>query len=259
MKKLYTILFLLAFATAPMANSQQTLYSDDFETGYTNAAALAGVNGWQVFGATPIVKSIENTGAGFNGSDWYIEISTGKFQQIQKVYTLVSGETYEFKIQAIRTNGTDGGLKVQAFKLGGTPILITESPTTITNGAYQQKSITFVANESVNHGFRITQISGTSFMQIDDVEITCTSCAPLSTEDHSAFEFAMYPNPVKNVLNINTQEPLQKIEVTDLLGRTVLSKGNVSKSIDVSSLIKGVYILKLTSEKGISTKKIIKE
>ena len=179
MKKNY-LLLLFVFSLTIVASAQQTLYSDDFETGYTNDADLVGVNGWQVFGTTPIVKSVQNAGAGFNGSDWYIEISTGAFQQIQKVYELVSGETYEFKIQAIRTNGFNGELKVQAFKLGGTTTLITESPAAITNDAYQEKSITFVADESINHGFRITQNFGTSFMQIDDVQIVCTSCSPPS-------------------------------------------------------------------------------
>jgi len=81
----------------------------------------------------------------------------------------------------------------------------------------------------------------------------------LSVQDHTAFDFAVYPNPVKDMLHINTQEALQKIEVADLLGRTVFKQNNVPKSVDISSLNKGVYILKLTSEKGISTKKIIKE
>ena len=120
--------------------------------------------------------------------------------------------------------------------------------------------------------------NNTGFAQTDIDRITIEGSAPtvgdplvldtngslwytstLSVKDHTAFEFAVYPNPVKDVLTINTQEPLQKIEVADLLGRTVFKQNNVSKSVDVSSLNKGVYILKLTSEKGISTKKIIKE
>ena len=81
----------------------------------------------------------------------------------------------------------------------------------------------------------------------------------LGVENHNAFEFTVYPNPAKDVLKINTQQQLQKVEIADLLGRTVLTQQNVSKSVDVSLLSKGVYIIKLTSEKGISTKKIIKE
>tara|TARA_R110002049_G_scaffold45604_2_gene132932 strand:- start:45373 stop:46152 length:780 start_codon:yes stop_codon:yes gene_type:complete len=259
MKKNY-LLLLFVFSLTIVASAQQTLYSDDFETGYTNDADLAGVNGWQVFGTTPIVKSVQNAGAGFNGSDWYIEISTGAFQQIQKVYELVSGETYEFKIQAIRTNGFNGELKVQAFKLGGTTTLITESPAAITNDAYQEKSITFVADESINHGFRITQNFGTSFMQIDDVEITCTSCPVLSVNEKNGFEFAMYPNPVTDVIHFNTKERLASARIYDLLGKEVLQVLNPSESINISTLTNGLYVLKLESKNGaIVTRKIVKE
>lgn len=259
MKKNY-LLLLFVFSLTIVASAQQTLYSDDFETGYTNDADLAGVNGWQVFGTTPIVKSVQNAGAGFNGSDWYIEISTGGFQSIQQVHELVSGETYEFKIQAIRTNGFNGGLKVQAFKLGGTTTLITESPAAITNDAYQEKSITFVADESINHGFRITQNFGTSFMQIDDVEITCTSCPVLSVNEKNGFEFAMYPNPVTDVIHFNTKERLASARIYDLLGKEVISALSPKDNIGVTSMNKGLYVIKLEAQDGaVVTRKFIKE
>jgi hypothetical protein len=83
--------------------------------------------------------------------------------------------------------------------------------------------------------------------------------AVLSTNKNNAFEFSMYPNPVKDELRINTKEPLQKIEVFDLLGKSVLSLDNVSESIDVSALTKSLYIVKLTSANGVSTKKFVKQ
>ena len=83
--------------------------------------------------------------------------------------------------------------------------------------------------------------------------------AVLSTNKNNAFEFSMYPNPVKDELYINTKEPLQKIEVFDLLGKSVLSLNNVSESIDVSALTKSLYIVKLTSTNGVSTKKFVKQ
>ena len=81
----------------------------------------------------------------------------------------------------------------------------------------------------------------------------------LSSQENTAFEFSTYPNPVKDILHINTKEPLQKVEVYDLLGKNVLSVKNVSEQINVSSLSKALYILKLTSANGVSTKKFLKE
>lgn len=111
-----------------------------------------------------------------------------------------------------------------------------------------------VLNDGGAHIFRLwsyAESDGTNNGQIG-------SSGTLSTTTESAFEFSTYPNPVKDVLNINTKEPLQKISIIDLLGRTVLTP-NVTKELNVSSLTKGVYILALESENGISTKKIIKE
>ncbi|WP_452228480.1 MULTISPECIES: T9SS type A sorting domain-containing protein [unclassified Lacinutrix] len=80
----------------------------------------------------------------------------------------------------------------------------------------------------------------------------------LSTENFSAFQFEMFPNPVHDVLNIKTQETLEKVEVLDLLGRTVLTVNKIGSSIDVSSLKAAMYVVRLTSNKGVSTKKFIK-
>ncbi|XMO85857.1 T9SS type A sorting domain-containing protein [Algibacter sp. AS12] len=100
--------------------------------------------------------------------------------------------------------------------------------------------------------------SAINTMQINNLEITKNSPL-LSTRDLNAFEFNMYPNPVKNLLHINTLEPLQKIEIFDLLGKSVLTTTNVRSSIDVSSLNRSLYIIKLTSDNGVATKKFIKK
>ncbi|MGB5420058.1 T9SS type A sorting domain-containing protein [Algibacter sp.] len=102
--------------------------------------------------------------------------------------------------------------------------------------------------------------NGDEINRIVNNRLTITRNSPLlSTKNHNAFEFGMYPNPVKNELHINTKEPLQKVEIFDLLGKSVVSLNNVSESINVSSLSKSLYIIKLTSERGVSTKKFIKD
>lgn len=93
---------------------------------------------------------------------------------------------------------------------------------------------------------------------IDDVQ-TCINCASLRTNAFSKDDASIkiYPNPVKDILNISTDKTIQKISVIDLLGRTVLTP-KVSTEINLSSLEKGTYLLSLESENGISTKKFIK-
>lgn len=95
--------------------------------------------------------------------------------------------------------------------------------------------------------------------RFDQITFSATS-QTLSVSRRNAFEFKLYPNPVNNVLNINSKEPLASVTAFDMLGRTVLKVNNVSDSINVSSLNKGVYILQLEAKNGsISTKRIIKQ
>ncbi|WP_282124420.1 T9SS type A sorting domain-containing protein [Algibacter mikhailovii] len=91
-----------------------------------------------------------------------------------------------------------------------------------------------------------------------DVPFTVVPSGSLSTSEKNAFKFAMYPNPVKDILNFTTQETISNVSVVDMLGRVVLSVDNVVDNLDVSSLKNAMYIVKLTSDKGVSTKRFIK-
>ena len=81
----------------------------------------------------------------------------------------------------------------------------------------------------------------------------------LSIEDRTAFKFKLYPNPVNDELNIKSAESLNSVMVYDMLGRSVLSIKNPSNSVNLSSLNKGFYILKLEAANGgLATKQILK-
>lgn len=84
-----------------------------------------------------------------------------------------------------------------------------------------------------------------------------TQCAILGISANNFNEIKLYPNPVKNILTINTNNPIIKVEVFDLLGKLVKTSFN-NNQIDVSNLKSSIYIVKLYSENYISVKKIIK-
>ena len=92
-----------------------------------------------------------------------------------------------------------------------------------------------------------------------DAMDSCDGCATLGTSEFNAVEFNMYPNPVKNTLNIKSQDAISNVAVYDLLGKEVISSNNVSNTLDVSALSNGVYLIRLTSNKGVATKRFVKE
>lgn len=75
-------------------------------------------------------------------------------------------------------------------------------------------------------------------------------------------EIKVYPNPVKDVLNIKAGESLsiEKIEVTDINGRVIYinHKAGNSTEIQASDWTNGIYILKVFTDKGVHSEKIIK-
>lgn len=82
---------------------------------------------------------------------------------------------------------------------------------------------------------------------------------PLAIKDQEKVEFSMFPNPATDVLNLTFTNAVDKsYSVYDLMGREVL-KGSIANvtqaSIDVSTLQKGSYILRIAG----STQKFIKK
>ncbi|MGB2273427.1 MAG: T9SS type A sorting domain-containing protein [Flavicella sp.] len=67
----------------------------------------------------------------------------------------------------------------------------------------------------------------------------------------------VYPNPASSVVNINGASSLISVQLFDVTGALVFSAGAVS-SIDVSSFVSGIYLMKFKSADGtIVTKKVL--
>ena len=74
-------------------------------------------------------------------------------------------------------------------------------------------------------------------------------------------EFSIYPNPVKDVLNLDNAKSLSNVTLTDLNGRVVKSQqynGDTQTSMNVSELSSGVYLMTIENDGIKSTRKIIK-
>lgn len=67
------------------------------------------------------------------------------------------------------------------------------------------------------------------------------------------------PNPVKNLLQIQSAEAVRSIRIADTNGRVVLSAPVFNNGIDLSPLAKGVYIAQINTDSGMLTRKIVKE
>ncbi|NIK92071.1 T9SS type A sorting domain-containing protein [Mangrovimonas sp. CR14] len=66
----------------------------------------------------------------------------------------------------------------------------------------------------------------------------------------------VYPNPASEILNITSLHKIENVSLFDLKGREVFSEG-VTNEIDITDFEDGLYLLKIVTNEGQVTKKII--
>jgi len=81
----------------------------------------------------------------------------------------------------------------------------------------------------------------------------------ISTEN----QLKIYPNPVSQILNIesNSRNNISYVDIFDIRGIRLnrIIVGMEQKSIDISGLPKGIYVIQVHSGKDVSSKKFIKQ
>ena len=80
-------------------------------------------------------------------------------------------------------------------------------------------------------------------------------------ENETQNNILLYPNPAKERLYINTSIPIKQITICNLLGQEIQKYNNLetTSSIDIIGLNKGVYVVKIYTEKVVYATKIIVE
>ena len=95
-----------------------------------------------------------------------------------------------------------------------------------------------------------------SSLKNSNVSVNCTGLVANNNIDN---KFNIFPNPVRNSLSIETNFSNYSIRITDILGNNIYSIKNVSynKTIDVSGIKNGTYLIELTTNSEKKVNKII--
>lgn len=83
----------------------------------------------------------------------------------------------------------------------------------------------------------------------------------LANDSFDDANFAFYPNPVNDVLNLSYTENITKVQVINLLGQEVKtsSMDATLAQVDMSNLPSGTYLVKVTANDKVKTIKVIKQ
>jgi len=92
------------------------------------------------------------------------------------------------------------------------------------------------------------------------IVVTITPPAPLSVEDLSIYNFNYFPNPTSDILNLSAAKNINKVEIINLLGQKSksINVNALRKTINISDLPTGIYIMRVTIDEAIGSYKIIK-
>lgn len=102
-------------------------------------------------------------------------------------------------------------------------------------------------------------ISFNSNGKVVEKTITVNSLgSTLATAEVKKLEFGIYPNPVTDILTVKTQDKIINISVYDASGKLMNTQFN-NGQIDMSMLVKGMYILKAVTDKAVYQQKLVKK
>lgn len=158
----------------------------------------------------------------------------------------------------------DGLINLKIVDLNNNPDLITVS---IQNGnnanitsfkSTNSPKLTCILVDDVNANYLTTwNIDATSVFVTDEED--CRTRVLSINEESLSTSITFYPNPVKDFLTIklSNQLELKEIEIINLIGKKVMI--SKEEKVNLYNLPIGVYILKIVTNKGIVTRKIIKE
>ena len=87
-------------------------------------------------------------------------------------------------------------------------------------------------------------------------------CSVLSTNDNDYVAPKVCPNPFRDVFFIESEEEIIDFSIIDVNGRLLLLNNEIGRNtvtIDKTALPKGVFLLKLQTNRGISHYKLLKK
>lgn len=89
---------------------------------------------------------------------------------------------------------------------------------------------------------------------------TLIACSQLSTSSYQEPSLVLYPNPVKDEMNISDITGIQSYEISSINGLKVLQGGMHESKIDLSQLASGIYFCKFIKDTAqVITCKFVKE
>ena len=179
---------------------------------------------------------------------------------------------FELETNNIETASRADGYEVVASKIEGSKyrvILYSMTNKTLTKGSLSILSVPVFISSNVsagNYNFNFSNVIITNTENIDISSLALESGLLTVSGTSLGFEgqeleqsIQLYPNPVKDILSIKSKAiVISKVAIYSVLGKKIKEVKSNFESIGIYNLSNGLYIIRIFSDKGSITKRIIK-
>lgn len=234
--------------------------SSNFATAYNDLYRYDSSNdSWtNIFSSSPVIARMHATASVVNNRVFF---GTGKTASNQML-----SDWWEFKkcnalnpISSVNSTLCAGSAINFSITLSGstTPTYAWSGPNSFTSNVQNPT----IANAGTVHvGIYTVTVNSNGCIETSTVQVSSVMpCTEINENTKSNLAIQVFPNPFKNELVINVNEPSQ-ITLTNALGEIVRSVDvNGSIKFDTQDFPKAIYILSVKTQNGIKTTKLIKE
>jgi hypothetical protein len=124
--------------------------------------------------------------------------------------------------------------------------------------AYHVYKIEYDANQKVSQ-IKVFRSSSTLPLRLEGRLDFVNPSSNVLDQTETKPKFGLYPNPAGKVLNIQSEQQIETVEVYQTNGVLVLQQNLANaNTIDISDLNAGMYLVKITTSKGIGYSNFIK-
>jgi hypothetical protein len=92
--------------------------------------------------------------------------------------------------------------------------------------------------------------------ELDGKTFGVNECMKTAVSDKTQNQFSLFPNPVTDLIKIESEYLIKSIQIHDSLGRITLRKSD-SNTVDVSNLDNGIYTISIQTEEFVSSQRLL--
>lgn len=164
-------------------------------------------------------------------------------------------------LQLISENDSEFELILEGDQITGLNYLAMEGEEWLSySGTNMSDWVLTASDTDLQNGNWFGLAKGESYSRRPFIPVPAEENPVMGTEDFGSFAISLYPNPMNEILNINSAQTVENIALYNILGQQVQEYqiNAATSTIDVSSLEMGTYFLKVSIGGQISTYKILK-